>query len=445
MTLTQPYEVNENNGKAKYDGKKKILTLNLPVIPKKYTQDDYVDMDKKIVREEKVPEVAPEIVAQVPLDSYIPPMGYLEKDQSTEEPEAPVQQNQNLDEQCGLNEPKKEDLEKPTELVSENLISDDLMKTEVPLESDSQVQDQVSTEKKNEVLEVPENTIKIKRDGQENLNEDAPQIEEITDNQGETQQNIEPVNTETTIYAEKQVDQGFIEHTLQSFGAKKVFMINYKDYDQNLIETYQNKENYILKYNSIQSRFFLWLRADTQSSNVFEDVRTQFNWDLKLIKNYICQTLSLKEDLKLNFNSESDTSLIEVIDAVKDQDKVSECLEMIQNIIDEAKNQEVPILETKEVPQEVVKTKQVDMRSTAERLMAQDEDADAENSDEEPQEETKSLNDDNQDTEVIAEKRASTPFDPEEEAKKAETANQKERFPCNYMNFSVMQHVLGLD
>jgi len=102
------------------------------------------------------------------------------------------------------------------------------MKTEVPLESDSQVQDQVSTEKKNEVLEVPENTIKIKRDGQENLNEDAPQIEEITDNQGETQQNIEPVNTETTIYAEKQVDQGFIEHTLQSFGAKKVFMISYK-------------------------------------------------------------------------------------------------------------------------------------------------------------------------------------------------------------------------
>jgi len=101
----------------------------------------------------------------------------------------------------------------------------------------------------------------------------------------------------------------------------------------------------------------------------------------------------LKEDLKLN--SESDTSLIEVIDAVKDQDKVSECLEMIQNIIDEAKNQEVPIYETKELSQEVVKTKQVDMRSTAERLMAQDEDADAENSDEEPQEETKSLNDDN--------------------------------------------------
>jgi len=70
----------------------------LPVIPKKYTQDDYVDMDKKIVREEKVPEVAPEVVAEIPLDSYIPPMGYLEKDQSTEEPEAPVQQNQNLDE-----------------------------------------------------------------------------------------------------------------------------------------------------------------------------------------------------------------------------------------------------------------------------------------------------------------------------------------------------------
>jgi len=101
----------------------------------------------------------------------------------------------------------------------------------------------------------------------------------------------------------------------------------------------------------------------------------------------------LKEDLKLN--SDSDTSLLEVIDTVKDQDKVSECLEMIQNIIDEAKNQEVPIYETKEVPKEVVQTGQVDMRSTAERLMAQDEDAGAENSDEEPQEDKKSLNDDN--------------------------------------------------
>ena len=47
----------------------------------------------------------------------------------------------------GVNK-KKEDSEKPTELVSENFISEDLMKTEVPLESDSQVMDQESTDKK---------------------------------------------------------------------------------------------------------------------------------------------------------------------------------------------------------------------------------------------------------------------------------------------------------
>lgn len=340
MTLNLPFEVDELNGKAKFDGKKKYLRLTLPVVQKSQAEEMEDELQFDNERDESVMENVVEDWDDV--DKNVvkrKKQKATDTDKVQGEDEFEVQEIADSEEKVELEHKQinLEDLE-GVEGVKENFVADEDLVVAGGTEKSEQ------TEVDNELLEVNPNSnvnLNIVKDctspieNIEEENRDDAKIEqletilvrpEITNPSDSTDSKVVVVAQADKICEEKS-NLGFIKYDRQILGNKIIYQIKKDEYVKESVITYKNNQNFLLKNSFKGQTFYFWIKVN--DAQLVPDLNEKFDIQLNLIRGYIGITITIldnsikdevdKDNLVRSLENVMDNSCIEQFDNLAKQ------------------------------------------------------------------------------------------------------------------------------